>query len=45
MPFTVKQFLDVFVAYNAAIWPAQFGVYVLGFGVGIFRNQPGIAGP
>ena len=27
MPFTVNQFLDVFAAYNAAIWPAQIGAY------------------
>ncbi|OQW75401.1 MAG: hypothetical protein BVN32_11230 [Proteobacteria bacterium ST_bin14] len=29
-PFTVAQFLDVFVAYNAAIWPAQLGAYAIG---------------
>jgi Family of unknown function (DUF6064) len=29
-PFTVEQFLGVFVAYNAAIWPTQIGAYVLG---------------
>jgi len=23
MPFSINQFLDVFVAYKAAIWPAQ----------------------
>ena len=23
MPFSINQFPDVFVAYNAAIWPAQ----------------------
>jgi len=31
LPFTVEQFLDVFQAYNAAIWPAQIIGYVLGF--------------
>lgn len=30
MPFTLEQFLGVFVAYNAAIWPAQIIAYVLG---------------
>lgn len=29
-PFTIAEFLGVFVAYNAAIWPAQIAVYVLG---------------
>ena len=30
-PFTVEQFLGVFVAYNAAIWPLQ----IIGFGLGV----------
>jgi Family of unknown function (DUF6064) len=29
-PFTIEQFLGVFVAYNAAIWPAQIAAYILG---------------
>ena len=29
-PFTIEQFLGVFVAYNAAIWPAQIVAYGLG---------------
>jgi hypothetical protein len=29
-PFTIEQFLGVFVAYNAAIWPLQIIAYVLG---------------
>jgi Family of unknown function (DUF6064) len=29
-PFTIEQFLGVFVAYNSAIWPAQILAYVLG---------------
>jgi Family of unknown function (DUF6064) len=29
-PFTIEQFLGVFVDYNSAIWPAQIGMYVLG---------------
>jgi Family of unknown function (DUF6064) len=30
LPFTVEQFFSVFVAYNAAIWPAQIIAYTLG---------------
>lgn len=30
IPFTAKQFFEVFAAYNAAIWPAQIIAYVLG---------------
>lgn len=30
MPFTREQFLDVFFAYNAAIWPAQIAAFCLG---------------
>jgi integral membrane sensor domain MASE1 len=29
-PLTIEQFLSVFVAYNAAIWPARIVAYVLG---------------
>jgi hypothetical protein len=29
-PFTLAQFLGVFVAYNAAIWPLQILAYILG---------------
>jgi Family of unknown function (DUF6064) len=28
--FTIEQFFAVFAAYNAAIWPAQIGAYILG---------------
>jgi Family of unknown function (DUF6064) len=31
-PFTIEQFLSVFVAYNDAIWPAQIGGYAIGLG-------------
>jgi hypothetical protein len=31
IPFTVDQFLAVFVHFNEAIWPAQLGAYALGF--------------
>lgn len=27
-PLTIEQYLGVFVAYNAAIWPAQIVAYV-----------------
>lgn len=30
LPFTPQQFLDVFAAYNTAVWPAQAVLYVLG---------------
>ncbi len=30
LPFTQQQFLDVFVAYNGAVWPAQLVFYALG---------------
>lgn len=29
-PFTIAEFLGVFAAYNAAIWPAQIAAYVFG---------------
>lgn len=29
-PFTSDQFLEVFVQYNASVWPAQIVAYVLG---------------
>jgi hypothetical protein len=32
LPFTTDQFLDVFAAYNQAIWPAQVVAYVAGLG-------------
>jgi hypothetical protein len=28
-PFTIEQFLGIFVAYNASIWPAQIVAYDL----------------
>lgn len=31
-PFTIEQFLGVFIVYNAAIWPAQIAAYALGLG-------------
>lgn len=30
LPFTPTQFLALFVDYNDAIWPMQFGGYLLG---------------
>lgn len=41
-PFTTEQFFGVFVAYNAAIWPAQIGAYVLGLVAiaGLWRRRP-----
>jgi len=34
IPFTIDEFLAVFAAYNAAIWPFQFVAYGLGLVVG-----------
>ena len=31
LPFNTQQFLDLFVSYNAAIWPVQIIAYGLGF--------------
>lgn len=41
-PFTVAEFLGVFAAYNAAIWPAQIAAYVLGVAavVALWWQQP-----
>ena len=41
-PFTTEQFFGVFVAYNAAIWPAQIGAYVLGLVAiaSLWRRRP-----
>lgn len=30
LPFTIEEFLGVFVAYNATIWPVQVAALVLG---------------
>ena len=30
MPFTIKQFFDVFARYNVGVWPAQLFLYALG---------------
>ena len=35
LPFTIEQFLGVFAAYNAAIWPAPIFAYVLGLVAGV----------
>jgi hypothetical protein len=43
-PFTLEQFLSVFVEYNAAIWPTQIAAYILGFTVVVaLRNRWQIA--
>lgn len=33
LPFTTQQFLDVFAAYNTAIWPAPLLAELLGLSV------------
>lgn len=46
MPFTTEQFLNVFVAYNAAIWPAQIGMYILGLiAIAALRFRQQLANP
>lgn len=35
VPFTTKQFFDVFAHYNAGIWPAQYVLIALGVAVAI----------
>ena len=43
LPFTSAQFLDVFAAYNDAIWPTQIVAYGLGFLSVATLFSPGIA--
>ena len=43
LPFTSAQFLDVFAAYNNAIWPTQIVAYGLGFLSVATLFSPGIA--
>ena len=33
LPFSVSEFLQVFAAYNRAVWPAQLALYALGLTV------------
>lgn len=33
LPFSVEQFLEVFRAYNLAVWPAQWVLYLAGVGL------------
>jgi hypothetical protein len=40
LPFTQAQFLAVFAAYNAAIWPAQIAAYFLGLGAVFCLGRP-----
>lgn len=39
LPFTARQFIDVFVQYNTGIWPAQVFAYLLGAGAVVFASQ------
>jgi hypothetical protein len=45
-PFTIAQFLGVFAAYNAAIWPMQIVTFTLGLVVvvALWRRWPSAAG-
>jgi hypothetical protein len=40
LPFTVEQFLGVFVRYNEAIWPAQVVAYLLGAAAVVLALRP-----
>ncbi|MCB0594313.1 MAG: hypothetical protein H6557_17980 [Lewinellaceae bacterium] len=42
-PFTREQFLEVFRAYNEAVFPAQYILYLIAFAVlfFLFRRRPG----
>lgn len=45
-PFSVEQFLHVFVVYNAAIWPMQIAANLLGLAtaVALLRTKPTASG-
>ena len=43
MPFTREQFFELFVAYNAAIWPAEVVAYLLGIAAVLALVRPGRA--
>jgi hypothetical protein len=40
LPFTQDQFLEVFTAYNRAVWPAQIVAYLLGLAMVLVLRQP-----
>jgi hypothetical protein len=40
-PFTREQFLDVFAAYNEAVWPAQFLAYGFALAILVLAFRPG----
>ena len=41
LPFTLDQFMSVFMAYNDAIWPMQIVAYVVGAGAVMLLFRPG----
>ena len=43
LPFTPDQFLEVFAAYNRAVWPAQPVAYLLGVGIVLALLRPSAA--
>jgi hypothetical protein len=43
LPFTPDQFLEVFAAYNRAVWPAQLVAYLLGVGMVLALLRPSAA--
>lgn len=44
LPFTTEQFLDVMGRYNEAVWPAQWGLYLLGVCAVALAVRAGTAG-
>jgi hypothetical protein len=40
LPFTPDQFLEVFAAYNRAVWPAQLVAYLLGLAMVVALLRP-----
>lgn len=39
LPFSIEEFLEVFRAYNGAIWPAQFMLYGLGIALVVMARR------
>ena len=44
LPFSREQLIAIFIDYNAAVWPTQVFVYVLGLGMVVMLVRPSEAG-
>jgi hypothetical protein len=44
LPFTFEQFIDIFVAYNIGVWPAQVVAYLAGLGMIVLVLRPSRTG-